>query len=121
MKFLDQYFWLKNNEQKSESVWKSCVIYIWLSTCDLTVKKREIIYDSHLKRNVRKQFIEIRHNTDIADVTYIQDQILKYVFFVSNYPNVKLIFLEIPAYSIQVYNKYLRNRDEASYHPSDSI
>ena len=121
VRFLDQFFWLKNNLSRKVSQYGKIVLYIWLGTCDLTVKKREIIYDSHLKRNVRKQFIELRHNTDIAAVTYIQDQILKYVFFVSNYSNVNLIFLEIPPYSIEAYNKYLGNKDAASYHPSDLI
>lgn len=39
----------------------------------------------------------------------------------SHFPSVKIVFLEIPYYSIEKYNKHLKVLNPESYHESDLI
>lgn len=118
LRFLDQYCWLKNNLKRKVNIYKHVVLYIWLGTCDLTVKNRVIYTDSN-NRKVRRNYIDLRHSSDSAAVTYVEDQIRKYLAFVSHFPTVKIVFLKIPYYSIQLYNKYLGNENYASFKEND--
>ena len=118
LRFLDQYFWLKNNLQRKVNIHHYVCLYIWLGSCDLTSKKNIVYFDNQNRRR-RRSYIELRHNSDTAAVTYIQNQIKKYLDFVSQFPTVKIVFLKVPYYSIQKYNKYLGNENCADYREQD--
>ena len=118
LRFLDQYFWLQNNLRKKVDKYGYITLYCFLGTCDLTLKKTKYVTNSHGK-SIRKNYIDLRHSTDAEAFTYIQTQIDRYVDFVSKFPTVKIVFLKIPLYSIQRYNKYLGNDDYADYRQSD--
>ena len=66
-----------------------------------------------------RQYIDLRHSSDAEAFTYIQTQIRKFVDFVSQFPAVKIVFLKIPAYSIQIYNQYFGNEDFSEYREND--
>lgn len=118
LRFLDQFYWLKNNLQRKVNTYKHVVLYIWLGTCDLTVKNK-IVYTDSNNKIIRRNYIDLRHSSDTTAVTYIQNQIKKYLDFVSHFPTVKIVFLKIPYYSIQYYNKYLGNENFASFREND--
>jgi len=90
-RFSDYYAWLENNLYRKVHQYTNIVLYIWLGTCDLTQK--------------HGKFIKLRHLRDDIAVNCIKQQIDKYIAFVSHFPSVKIVFLEIPPYSIQEWNK----------------
>lgn len=118
LRLLDQYFWLRNNLQRKVNTYGYIVLYIWLGTCDLTLRKTvQVINDQG--RSVKRNYIDLRHSSEVQAVAYFRDQITKYVNLVSQFPTVKLVFLKIPYYSIQEYNKYLRNQDYQRFKEND--
>lgn len=118
LRFLDQYFWLRNNLRRKVHKYGYITLYCFLGTCDLTLKKTKYITNSQGKR-IKRSYIDLRHSSDAEAFTYIQAQIDRYVDFVSQFPTVKIVFLRIPLYSIQKYNKYLGNEDYTDYRQSD--
>ena len=118
MRFLDQYFWLRNNLRRKICKYGHITLYCFLGTCDLTLKKTKYITNSQGK-NVRRNYIDLRHNSDAEAFSYIQTQIQRFIDFLSQFPTVKIVFLKIPLYSIQKYNKYLGNEDYADYREND--
>ena len=117
-RFLDQYVWLKNNPRRQVNRYGYVTVYCFLGTCDLTLKKR-VEYTNSQGRRIRRNYIDLRHSSDAAAVSYIQDQIRKYLAFVSQFPTVKIVFLKIPNYSIQRYNKHLGNENDATFREND--
>ena len=81
--------------------------------------KNNIVYTDGNNRRVRRNYIDLRHGSDTAAVTYIQNQIKKYLDFVPLFPTVKIVFLKIPYYSIQHFNKYLGNENYTSFREND--
>lgn len=78
--------WLQENRgflRKSET---SMVLAIWLGTCDLTCK--------------RGKAIALRHQTDEGCYDYIRRQIERYLHFLAWYPQLSVVFLTVPPYSI---------------------
>ena len=118
LRLLDQFFWLRHNLYKKVNKYGHVVVFVWLGTCDLTVKKSEQLINEHGIR-IKRNFIDLRHNSEAEAVGYFRDQIVKYVNFVSQFPTVKIVFLDIPFYSIQEYNKYLGNRNCDAFKSSD--
>ena len=83
------------------------------------MKKSKQLTNEHGIR-IKRNFIDLRHNSEA--VGYFRDQIVKFkifVNFVSQFPTVKIVFLDIPFYSIQEYNKYLGNRNCDAFKSSD--
>ena len=44
LRFLDQYFWLRNNLRRKICKYGHITLYCFLGTCDLTLKKTKIYY-----------------------------------------------------------------------------
>lgn len=88
----EQFAWLKENLQPQFEHLQSnhLTIYIWLGTCDLTSKSGT--------------FIDIRSEsyTSVNQLCSFYKQIYDYL---SQYPTISLIFLELPYYSIYQWNK----------------
>lgn len=118
-RFLDLFFWLQKNLHHKVSQYGKIVLYVWLGTCDLTAKKSEFIKFG--SRSKKVTFIDLRHETDTSAVLYVKQQIDKFRQFVSKFPSVKIVFLEIPYYSIEKYNRHLKVVNPESYHGSDLI
>lgn len=79
---------------------------MWLGTCDLTFKTNGSI---DTRENPTEAIVNlIRNFEDI--VTLIQD-----------YPVCKVAFLEIPVYSIYVWNKAKEHPDPRSFIPKDNL
>ena len=91
---MDQYFWLRNNLRRKVNRYGYVTVYCFLGTCDLTLKKR-VEYTKSQNRRIRRNYVDLRHSSDAAAVIYIQDQIRKYLAFVSQFPTVKIVFLKI--------------------------
>ena len=80
---------------------------MFLGNCDLTLRQG--------------QFFNLRHNSDSIAVSYLQSQIHKYIKFVSEFPSVKLIFLEIVPHSIQKWNKSGGNKEPKIFLQQDIV
>lgn len=61
------------------------------------------------------------HTNDEFAIAYVRQPIDIFFQFVSNFPFVQIIFLEIPCYSIEEYNRYLKVADPESFHEKDLI
>lgn len=104
-RFADYFYWLQSNLSKKVNQYGNVVLYIFLGTCDLTVRKG--------------RFIELRQKDDLSAVSYITYQINRYRQFVSNFPSVTIVFLEIPPYSIVKWNESRGHRDPQSFLSQD--
>lgn len=126
-RFQDQLAWLKRNLVNKIRQYGKIVLYVWLGTCDLTYK--QVTYDelpqqTNRSRQIRYRkvtYIDLRHDSDSAAVAYFQSQISSYSSFLSAFPTVKVVFLEVPVYSIVEYNKHLRVPNPDSFHDNDIL
>lgn len=116
-RFVDYYYWLRDNLQRKVHQYGRIVLYIYLGTCDLT----HFIQSDPLTRRRRQNFIELRHNDDRIAVEYLRYQIDRYFHFVASFPTVSIVFLEIPPYSIQEWNKSRGHPDPKSFLSQDLI
>ena len=114
LRCLDEYVWVRNSLRRKVNTYGHVVLYCFLGTCNLTLKKR-VEYTNSQGRRIRRSYINLRHSSDVAAVIYIQNQIRKYLAFVSQFPTVKTVFLKIPNYSIQKHYKHLGNDNYASF------
>lgn len=106
-RFQDYFHWLQANLQYKVSCFGRVVLYVFLGTCDLTLRKG--------------RFVHLRHENDTEAFSYLKFQIDRIVNFVSQFPSVKLVFLEIPPYSIQAWNNSKGHRDPNSFHSQDLV
>lgn len=106
-RFADYYYWLKNNLHKKVNQYGHIVLYIWLGTCDFTIKKGKNI--------------TLRHEDDNTAVSYLKYQIDRYFDFVARFPTVSIVFLEIPPYSLEYYYKSKGHRDPTLFRSQDII
>ena len=80
-------YWLKDNISDLINHFGYIQLHVWLGTCDLTLKSKD-------------HQLVLRWVEDDACYRYMLRQIESYCQFLSNYPNVKLIFLQVPPFSI---------------------
>lgn len=106
-RFVDYFHWLKYNLAKKVTQYGHIIIYCFLGTCDLTLRKGK--------------YIQLRHDDDRVAISYLQYQIDRYRDFVANFPTVSIVFLEIPPYSIQQWNKSKGHRDPSVFRSQDLI
>lgn len=106
-RFADQYYWLTRNLHNKVRQYGSIVLYIWLGTCDLTSKQGK--------------YIDLRHNDDKVAISYLKFQIDRFLSVISGYPSVRIVFLEIPEYSIECYNRSRGHKDPKIFHSSDLV
>ena len=100
--------WLCTDLYKRVSRYGKVVLYVWVGTCDLTCKKGK--------------FIELRQSTDQASYAHCQFYIDKYLNYIrSNFTvqQVRLIFLEIPPYSIVEWNSFKNHPNPESFREQD--
>lgn len=99
--------WLETELPVKVISYPHIVLYVWLGTCDLTVKQGK--------------FISLRHQTSEFANSDLHSIINKFVSIVSNFPTVQLVFLEIPSYSIQEWNKSKGHPNPDSFQHQDDI
>lgn len=104
-RFIDYYYWLQSNLRKKVNKYGQVVLYVFLGTCDLTVRKGK--------------FIELRHTDDATAISYLKYQIDRFRHFISQFHAVSVVFLEIPPYSIQEWNKSKGHKDPKSFLSQD--
>ena len=96
----EQYLWLKENLQEKLRILGTnhITLYIWLGTCDLTVKS--------------DQFIKIC-SEDFSAVRSLCKGLKDIFDYIRQFPTITLVYLEIPYYSIYLWNlimKILENK-----------
>lgn len=85
--------WAEENLKGLCEQYQRKTFYIWLGTCDLT------------EFNKTTRYISLGHQLD-ANVRYIRRKFIELKnYIVQNIPKSEVIFLEIPPYSIQRWNK----------------
>jgi len=82
--------WLRQNIHAKIAHLNNISLYVWLGTCDLTEYQPPFVY---LCRNLDDIVLEVK--------SHIQD----IVNLLQQYPACKLTFLEIPPYSIYLWNQ----------------
>lgn len=87
----DQLQYLKDNIELKLQRSPRIFLYIWVRTCDLTVKEGKYIK------------LKSKDNDTVRDLVKVYREIHAYL---SDFPSVKLAFLEVPYYSIYHWNKY---------------
>ena len=105
--FPDRFHWLRRNLQNRVYYYTNIVLFVWIGTCDLTKKT--------------DKFIELKHDTDEIAVNYCITQIQRFLGFVSSFPTVEIVFLEIPPYSISRWNAYQGHQDCDQFKSQDLI
>ena len=74
------------------------VLYLWLGTCDLTVKQHDGL-------------IELK-SRDISSDNDLIKQFRDIYTFLRGFPTVEPVLLELPPYSIYEYNKHKGREDK---------
>lgn len=104
----DALVWLKDNleSQFQELGSQHLTLYVWLGTCDVTVKSG--------------LFIDLRTESDdsVNDVCTAYKDLYK---FLSNYPTVKLVFLELPYFSIYLWNLFKGHENPNLFRYKDKL
>lgn len=77
-------------------------IYIWLGTCDLTKKNKYVSLNVSYEADLTKTIENYRKLSDYARSR-----------------NLKLIFLEVPYFSITEYNRFLGHKDPETFRDQD--
>ena len=85
-RFADFWPWLLANLKVKVQHFGKIALYVWLGTCDLTVKSG--------------RFINLRHHCNVSANEYLVGFIGRYVKFINQFPSVKVVFVEIQPYSI---------------------
>ena len=120
-RFQDYFYWLQHNLSNKVAQYGKIVLYVWLGSCDFTVKS-DLQDPTVGHRNFKKKhYIQLRHVTDSEAVSYLKYQIDRYLSFVSNFPSVSVVFLEIPPYSIKQWNRNKGYRNPGSFHSQNLI
>ena len=68
-------------------------------------------------RYKKHSYIELRHK----NVAYVKQQIEIFCRLVSNFRSVQIVFLEIPCYSIEAFNRHLGVENPEDFHASDLL
>ena len=81
-------------------------LYVWLGTCDLTEKSG--------------LFIKLRSegNDRVNHVCETYREIYK---FIANFPTIKLVFLELPYFSVYIWNVKKRNSEPEQFRAQDKL
>ena len=103
--FPEQFCWLQRNLHYRVRTYSQIVLFIWLGTCDLTQK--------------HGKFIQLKHCTEEEAVNYFIYQTTRFMSYVSHFPSVKIVFLEVPPYSISEWNKYKGHTSPDQFHVDD--
>ncbi|CAG2201935.1 unnamed protein product [Mytilus edulis] len=99
--------YIKRNINRAIRNFGNIWIYIWLGTCDLTVKERD-------------HKINIRSTSD-SSIIHLSEKFQEIGRFLSGFPEVRYTILKIPHYSIEVYNKSKGHQNYTEYKDNDSI
>lgn len=94
--------WLFANIDKKLERYGELSIYIWLGTCDLTIKGKYVA----LKSN----YLDVSAKTIEKYQSLLDD---------TRFKGVKIVFLEIPYFSIKEYNRFLGHKDPDSFVEQD--
>lgn len=95
--------WVEKNLKNQCESYKKKTFYIWLGTCDLTELNRTTGY------------ISLRHQLD-ANVRYLRRKFIELkTYILENINQSKVIFLEVPPYSIQRWNKYKGHKQPETF------
>lgn len=106
VKIEDSFKWLKRKLPTKLYELGDITLYIWLGTCNLTTKDSTSKYLSLTSSNNESVDHIIKHFHLIKD-------------YVSEFENVKLVFLELPVYSIKKYNTDKKHKDPQTFKESD--
>lgn len=82
----DGLLWLYTNIDQVLQTCSHVCLYVWLGTCDLTARCGKLL--------------KLRHVTIEDCYRYFAEQIERYYVFLANHSKVKIVFLQIPPYSI---------------------
>lgn len=92
--------WIEQNLETLLKTHQFISLYVWIGTCDLTVKG--------------KKYIQLRRNSTEA----LEQNLQKIKNLITN-SNVKLTFFHIPYYSIRLWNETKGHENPSSYKESD--
>ena len=100
--------WMRNKFAQKVGHLDNIALYVWLGTCDLTT------YD------YRTRYISLKGNIDQA-VEEAGKNLENIASIVEAYPTCKVVFLEIPPFSIYGWNKRQKHPDINQFKNQDCI
>ena len=101
-----QYDFLCDNLEIKLHRYPDIVLYLWLGTCDLTVKQHDGL-------------IELK-SRDKSSANDLIKQFRDIYTFLRGFPTVEPVLLELPPYSISEYNRH-KGREDTKYRDDDKI
>ena len=103
-----QYEWLKENfnTQLQQIGSNQITLYVWLGTCDLTEKSG--------------QYIKLRSN-NLSAVNAVCKGFKDIFDFIRQFSTVTLIFLEIPFYSVYLWNLFHKHPEPEKFRQQDKL
>ena len=104
----ERFEWLKQNLQSKfqELGSNHITLYVWIGTCDLTKKTNN--------------FIELR-TQDYTTVRYICKFYKEIHDYVRQFPTINIVFLELPFYSIFLWNLHHNHVNPQSFREQDKL
>ena len=104
----DQLNYLQQNLEAQIDIYENITLFVWVGTCNLTKKTTD-------------GYIEITSKDNSAAYTLIET--LKQVYhFVRQFgSSVKLVFIQVPIYSITHYNKYKNHQNPDTFTEQDFL
>lgn len=104
---VEQFNYLKRTLQILLQKYSKITVFVWLGTCDLTYKDES-------------GFISLASKTDDV-VNNIYAVYKDIYFFCRSFDNVKVIFLELPVYSIYWWNYFRRHSGPEQFREEDLL
>ena len=108
----DSVLFIRNHLHKRIKRFKHVHIYVWLGTCDITLKQGKYIDLRYEKKDTQKLLNRIKHRYE--DVIYALQHLKK------KHPP-KITLLEVPHYSISLYNASKGHTNPQSFYKKDLV
>jgi hypothetical protein len=97
--------WLKRNIDRNLQNLGDIALYVWLGTCNLTSKDKS-------------RFISLSSQNN-ETIDHIIRTLLEFKRFLTDYTQVKLVFLEVPIYSLKNWNEHCKHKDPSTFKDQD--
>ena len=96
------------------------LLVIWTATCDLTqfTQQNTPKFNHYDSRHRRKKYIDLS-SISISDIIGQYQRILRFASYYGS--DVKVVFLECPQYSIEIWNENQGHPDPESFHSNTEI
>lgn len=111
----DRYLWIKQNIDNLIKKYGDLSVYIWTGTCDLTTRETVSVGLGKRRRLVKSKYVQLKSSDAFS-------QLQRHLLMIKRYlegKNVKLTFLHVPFYSIEMWNTLKKHPTPRSFKADD--